>query len=213
QNEPVNIDEKASSEPAAPKKLEQQEESSWKMDDLFSHLVPFDNNHSHSHSNLKDFKDNEQPTEQPAQVASDNDALATMMAVHSNDNNDNNNNNNDNNNNNNNNHDDDVTAIAVARKEQDFKSSLAPSSSSSLPLPLLSSNVPLQAQHSEDNQWIDFAIAPTSGAIDENSQVNLLDEFWCNTAGTNKHNNNKIIIIIFLKKKKSPLNILRLYQT
>ncbi|ETO09257.1 hypothetical protein RFI_28128 [Reticulomyxa filosa] len=134
QNEPVIIDEKASSE-AAPKKLEHQEESSWKMDDLFSHLVPFDNNHSHSHSDLKGVKDKEQPTEQHAQVANDNDALVAMMTLHSNDNN----------------HDDNVTAVAVARKEQDFKSSL----------------------------W-----------IDENSQINLLDDFWCNTADTNKHNNN-----------------------
>ncbi|ETO02354.1 hypothetical protein RFI_35082, partial [Reticulomyxa filosa] len=100
QNEPVNIDEKTNIEPA-PKKLKQQEESSLKMNDLFSHLVPFDNNHSHSHIDLKDIKDKEQPTEHHAQVVSDNDALVAMMAVHSNDNN-------------NNNHDDDVTAIAVA---------------------------------------------------------------------------------------------------
>ncbi|ETO03504.1 hypothetical protein RFI_33901, partial [Reticulomyxa filosa] len=144
QNEPVSI-EKASSEPD-PKKLEHQEDFSWKMDDLFSHLVPFDNNHSHSHSDLKGVKDKEHPTEQHAQVANDNDALVAMMTLHSNDNN----------------HDDNVTAVA-----------------SSSSLPLLSSNVPLQAQHNEDNQ-----------RIDENSQVNLLDDFWCNTADTNKHNNN-----------------------
>ncbi|ETO15542.1 DNA polymerase epsilon, catalytic subunit a [Reticulomyxa filosa] len=152
-------------------------ESSLKMNDLFSHLVPFDNNHSHSYIDLKDIKDKEQPTEQHTQVVSDNDALVAIMDVQSNDNNDNNNNN----------HDDDVTAIA-----QDFKSLLSHSSSSSLLLPLLSSNVPLQAQHNEDNQWTDY-----------DYQLNLLDDFWCNTACTNKHNNNNNNL-----KKVSFLNIL-----
>ncbi|ETN99967.1 hypothetical protein RFI_37491 [Reticulomyxa filosa] len=93
------------------------------MNDLFSHLVPFGSNHSHSHINLKGFKDKEQPTEHHAQVV--------------------------------------------------------------------------------NNKW-----------IGDNSQVNILDYFWCNTADTNKHNNNNFkkypfeyfVIISNIIKKKNVKN-------